>query len=267
MSVRKRLSNSTICSATNFDYKRTYQNLAQDKHILSLSDTQKGHITCRLKQPEVFVEISSKGNVIIYYHQYRDRNEAIRILKKLVVCDCFSIVQDVPRTLQSIQEGIEASLDLINPELLQRLDFDNYILQTASPKTYEAVAEGICNYLTKLLERYEYSRAIEVMENTAEWVVTFGMTVTEEILPSLDYVETCDRLKKELTSALEESPYEFRICEDDRDGEGLSLRYTFVWRPADGPLELPQFPYAEYWERLELAPFEDIYPDSDFNDL
>ena len=156
--------------------------------------------------------------------------------------------------------------DMLSPELLRRLDYDNYILRTASPKTYKAVAEGIRNYLTQLLERYEYGRAVKVMENTPEWIITFGITITEEIMPGLDYVETCDRLTEELTSALEQSPYGFRLYGDDRDGEGLSVRFAFVWRPADGPLKLHEFPYEEHWEGLELAPFKEIYPESDSDD-
>jgi hypothetical protein len=264
MKVIKRPPNTSIYNTTYFNYDATYERLWQSKGVRALGGTQKGHITCKLRQPEVFVEISPGGKVIIYYHKYDDLNEAVNILKGLVACHDFSLEQDVPRTLQAMQEGIEASLEgLIDPELLRRMDYDNYILRTASPKTYEAVAEGIRNYLTQLLERYEYGRAVKVMENTPEWIITFGITITEEIMPGLAYVETCDRLTEELTSALEQSPYGFRLYGDDRDGEGLSVRFAFAWRPADGPLKLPEFPYEEHWEGLELAPLKEIYPESD----
>jgi hypothetical protein len=94
------------------------------------------------------------------------------------------------------------------------------------------------------------------MENSKRWIVTFVTPVD-----SVDYVKECDRLRSELTSALKESPYDFRICEDDRDGEGLSLRYVFNWCPADGPLDGP--PYPDNWELAELEPYDKIYPDSD----
>jgi hypothetical protein len=163
-----------------------------------------------------------------------------------------------------MREGIESSLgNLIDPELLKRLNFDNYILSTAPPKTYRMVAEGISNYLTRLVERNEYPKALRVIENTTEWIITFSMEITEEIFPELTYVETCDKLTEELTSVLEYSHYNFILDGDDRDGEGLSVRYTFVWRPSDGPIQLPKFPYEEYWETLELAPAKEIYPDSD----
>jgi hypothetical protein len=99
------------------------------------------------------------------------------------------------------------------------------------------------------------------MENTTEWVVTFGTTVTG----SSKYPKACDRLIEELTSALKESSYGFRLHEEDRDGEGLSLRYAFVWCPSDDTLDFPAYP--ECWQQLELAPFKSIYPDSDFEDI
>jgi hypothetical protein len=259
MKASTRPPNTSIYNTTNFDFKATYGRLRQSEDIRGLVESQKGHIICWLKQPEVFIEVSPRGKVIIYYNNYDDRNEAVSILKRLVVCHGFSTEQDLPRKLESVQDGIIASLAdrLTEPELSLRLKYERYIAPTASPKTFAAMSEGLRKYF----------KVFEELESTTEWIVTFGMTVTEEILPNLNYVETCDRLTKELTSALEESPYEFRISEDDRDGEGLTLRYAFVWRPADDPLELPKFPYAEYWERLELAPFKEIYPNSDFEDI
>jgi hypothetical protein len=117
------------------------------------------------------VEISPKGKMNIYYDRYDDVNKITRILweQKLVVCDRFSNERDVPRTLKGVQEGLEASLDdLIEPELLRRLNYDRYILPTAPPKTFQSLAEGIRNYLTELTERLEYNRALEEMENTKE---------------------------------------------------------------------------------------------------
>ena len=117
----------------------------------------------------------------IYYDRYDDVNKITRILweQKLVVCDRFSIEWDVPRTLKGVQEGLKASLDdLIEPEILQRLNYHNYILPTAPQKTFQALAEGIRNHLTELTERHEYNRAVQEMENTTEWVIKFGTTVT-----------------------------------------------------------------------------------------
>jgi len=168
----------------------------------------------------------------------------------------------VPRTLKGVQEGLKASLDdLIEPDLLQRLHYHNYILPTAPPKTFQALAEGIRNYLTELTERLEYNRAVQEMENTTGWVITFGTTVTG----SSNYPKACDRLIEELTSALKESSYGCRLYEEDKNGEGLSLRYAFVWSPAANALEFP--PYPECWQQLELAPFRSIYPDSNFENI
>src|SRR5437764_798158 len=118
---------------------------------------------------------------------------------------------------KGVQEGIEANLaDLIEPGFLRRLNYDNYILHTAPPKTFQALAEGIRNYLTELTERLEYNRAVEEMENTTERVITFGTTVTG----SSSYPKACDRLIEELTSALKESSYGLSIYEY-KDGKGL----------------------------------------------
>lgn len=266
MNTYRKLSETAIYNIDNLDYDATYQNLrtTPNKNIGSLEKSEKGHITCRFKRPNIFVEISPKGKMNIYYDRYDDVNKITRILweQKLVVCDRFSIERDVPRTLKGVQEGLKASLDdLIEPELLQRLNYHNYILPTTPPKTFQALAEGIRNYLTELTERLEYNRAVQEMENTTGWVITFGTTVTG----SSNYPKACDRLIEELTSALKESSYGFRLYEEDRDGEGLSLRYAFVWSPAANALEFP--PYPECWQQLELAPFRSIYPDSDFEDI
>src|SRR2546428_1973643 len=97
MKVRKKPPNTSIYNTTNFEYKATYKKLGKNKNIQSLSDTQKGHITCWLKQPEVFVEISPVGKVIIYYHRYDDCNRAIRILigsdEKLVILTVFQLIR------------------------------------------------------------------------------------------------------------------------------------------------------------------------------
>src|ERR1051326_8855753 len=265
MNTYRKLSETAIYNIDNLDYDATYQNLrTPNKNLRSLEKSEKGHITCRFKRPNIFVEISPKGKMNIYYDRCDDVNKITRILweQKLVVCDRFSIERDVPRTLKGVQDGLKASLnDLIETELLQRLNYHNYILPTAPPKTFQALAEGMRNYLTELTERLEYNRAVEEMENTTEWVITFGTTVTG----SSNYPKACDRLIEELTSALKESSYGFRLYEEDRDGEGLSLRYAFVWNPADDTFDFPAYP--ECWQRLELAPFKSIYPDSDFEDI
>lgn len=132
MNTYRKLSKTAIYNIDNLDYDATYQNLrtTPNKNIGSLEKSEKGHITCRFKRPNIFVEISPKGKMNIYYDRYDDVNKITRILweQKLVVCDRFSIERDVPRTLKGVQEGLKASLDdLIEPELLQRLNYHNYI--------------------------------------------------------------------------------------------------------------------------------------------
>ena len=138
MNTYRKLSETAIYNIDNLDYDATYQNLrTPNKNIRSLEKSEKGHITCRFKRPNIFVEISPKGKMNIYYDRCDDVNKITRILweQKLVVCDRFSIERDVPRTLKGVQEGLKASLDdLIEPELLQRLNYHNYILPTAPQK-------------------------------------------------------------------------------------------------------------------------------------
>jgi hypothetical protein len=173
MNTHRKLSETAIYNIDNLDYDATYQKLrtSPNRNIGSLAKSEKGHITCWFKRPNIVVEISPKGKMNIYYDRYDDVNKITRILweQKLVVCDRFSIERDVPRTLKGVQEGLKASLDdLIEPELLQRLNYERYILHTTPPKTFQALAEGIRNYLTELTERLKYKRAVEEMENTTE---------------------------------------------------------------------------------------------------
>lgn len=47
-----------------------------------------------------------------------------------------------------------------------------------------------------------------------------------------------------------------RVIEDLRTGETLSVRLGFAWEPERGPLS---FGEMEWWDLLELAPYEDLY--------
>lgn len=257
----KKLSNSTIINTINLDFAKTYENFKLYKKVSSLDITDKGLITCRFKNPDVLVEISGKGKVNIYYNPYYDLIEAVNLLNKLMVCDSFSIEADIPRKLGTVDEGIKTHLGmLIEPDLLHLSEVRKYIRPTTKPKTFRAVAEGLNKYLMLLLETRDHDIAIREMENSKRWIVTFVTPVD-----NVDYVKECDRLRSELTSALEESPYDFRICEDHRDGEGFSLRYIFKWCPADGPLDGPSYP--DRWELAKLEPFSEIYPDSDPSEM
>ena len=63
------------------------------------------------------------------------------------------------------------------------------------------------------------------------------------------YPKACDRLIGELTSALKESSYGFRLYEEDRDGEGFSALCLRL-ESRSNALEFP--PYPECWQQLDL---------------
>jgi hypothetical protein len=182
-------------------------------------------------------------------------------LQELIVCDKISIEFDLLRKLAAVQEGIEVNLaDLVESEFPDDLNPYKYISPTNPPKTYEALTKGLFKSINDLQEKHEQNVANQKIMNSMWWIVSF---VTQ--VPGSNYEEKCDRLRSKLTSALQKSPYDFRKCEEDRDGEGLSLRYVFKWCPIDGPLDGP--PYPKRWELAELELFSEIYPDSDPSDI
>jgi len=104
------------------------------------------------------------------------------------------------------------------------------------------------------------------------WVATFGLAIEEllenwELPPSapsgypvpLQYVYLCDWLEKDLDERLQASPIkEFSYPEaSKRTGETLSVRIVFKWRPTKEPLD---FGGLDWWELLEVVPFEEVYP-------
>jgi hypothetical protein len=104
------------------------------------------------------------------------------------------------------------------------------------------------------------------------WVATFGLAIEEllenwELPPSapsgypvpLQYVYLCDWLEKDLDERLRAGPIkEFSYPEaSERSGETLSVRIAFLWRPSEEPLD---FGGLDWWEVLEVVPFEQVYP-------
>jgi hypothetical protein len=185
--------------------------------------------------------------------------------EKLVICDSFSIDQDVPRTLKSGQEGIKANLDgLIEPELLQRLNYDNYIFQTTHQKPRERRLRESAT-ISRILLRDSNTRALEGLEDTTGWIITFVTTIKRIILKSsANYLEACDNLREKSTYAIRESPYGFTLSGADRDDKGLSLRTCSFGVP---PMMHRGFPHLQNIGKHEPVPFKSIYPDSDFEDV
>ena len=97
------------------------------------------------------------------------------------------------------------------------------------------------------------------------WVATFGITIEDLLknpeLPSFaprDYVAFCDWIEKDLMGRISKSPIKkYNLIEDMRTGETFSVRIAFEWNPDEQPLD---FGNIAWWEVLEIARFEDIYP-------
>jgi hypothetical protein len=98
------------------------------------------------------------------------------------------------------------------------------------------------------------------------WVASFGVVIEDLLkgheLPSSvprDYVNLCDWLEKDLMDRLSKSDIKkYKLSEDLRTGETLSIRIAFGWNPEEKPFD---FGDIGWWEVLEIAKFEDIYPD------
>ena len=96
------------------------------------------------------------------------------------------------------------------------------------------------------------------------WVAAFGL-LTQDLLDceniplegSSSYAKLCDWLTEDLKSRLARTSLaDPRVTEDARNGETFGLRVAFEWGPSKGPLQLGNL---EWWELLELRPYEQVY--------
>ena len=101
------------------------------------------------------------------------------------------------------------------------------------------------------------------------WVATFGVIVADVLanwsLPASiprDYVHLCDWLEEDLQERLRKgSIKDFEVTEaSHRNGETLSVRIAFRWSASDSALD---FGNLEWWEVLEVLPFEEVYSGQD----
>lgn len=97
-------------------------------------------------------------------------------------------------------------------------------------------------------------------------VATFGLVIDDlldsEALPQgtpREYPFLCDWLEEDLLCRLSGAPISNvqRTEASARDGECLSVRVSFEWDPHSGPLH---FGAMDWWETLEVAPYDEIYP-------
>ena len=109
--------------------------------------------------------------------------------------------------------------------------------------------------------------AISTVSQEQEWVVTFGLNI-EDLkqvkLPAGAPSEVpmlYDWLIDDLVNRLIQGRLpRTRVIEDLRTGETLSVRLGCAWEPAKGALD---FGEMEWWDLLELTPYEDVYGNGD----
>jgi hypothetical protein len=78
-----------------------------------------------------------------------------------------------------------------------------------------------------------------------------------------DYATLCDWLMSNLSDEIgrsiasgRASIQDFRIVEDQRDGEMFSVRIAFRWKPDGSNVE---FGVSPIWELVELLPYDEVY--------
>jgi len=128
--------------------------------------------------------------------------------------------------------------------------------------------EGLFSTAAVMIKKLMDIQPIKKVMLPTNWVAAFGLTIeglmeNYELPASIPrfYPHLCDWLEEDLMKRLSKSPLTgLRFLEDSRDGETLSMRVGFKWDPEKAPLD---FGDIEWWEVLEVAPFESIYPGQD----
>lgn len=146
----------------------------------------------------------------------------------------------------------------IDDTMLPGLYFDTLFLDVRQKNI-----DSICKSLLETLSNAKPHKA-----HYTHWVATFGISVFEvvkeweliEIIPDT-YAEICDWFDNDLKQRLSNfaNIEKLNQVEDFRNGETLSIRYEFRWSPDKKPLN---FGPLDWWEVLEVEPFESIYPET-----
>ena len=126
----------------------------------------------------------------------------------------------------------------------------------------------LCEVADILFRKLEASAVVSGRAaRSCHWIVTFGLlmeTLGELELPAGAPVEVptlYDWLTKDLVNRFaRQSLTQARVIEELRTGETLSVRLGFAWNPSRGALD---FGDLEWWELLELVPYEDVYGKAD----
>lgn len=128
--------------------------------------------------------------------------------------------------------------------------------------------EGLFSTAAIMVKKLTDIHPIKKVRPPTDWVAAFGLII-EDLMENYElpasiprfYPHLCDWLEEDLMKRLSKSPLVgLRILEDSRDGETVSIRVGFKWDPEKAPLD---FGDIGWWEVLEVAPFESIYPSQD----
>jgi len=132
--------------------------------------------------------------------------------------------------------------------------------------------EGILNTIDMMMKKLTDIHPVEEVTAPTTWIATFGVNfqdLTENYdlpcsVPGSDpYLS--DWLEEDLMNRLSRSPLQaLKLIEDARSGETLSVRVAFTWDCEKTPLDLGDI---AWWEVLELAPIEKVYPNQDWNEV
>jgi len=190
----------------------------------------------------------------------------------LVIAD---ISGNNPNVMMEVETAKEAGKPLvIISQSSENVPFD---MRSFPYIAYIPTKDGLAalqNNLVKVLNETLHLRgAIDISSvHPQTLVATLGLTIEQVLesgeLPSnvpTDYPHLCDWLEEDLRRRLHDSIGDFQYPEaSKRDGEILSVRIAFRWQQQDGQ---PDFGDLGWWSLLELAPFEEVYPEQDAADF
>lgn len=170
----------------------------------------------------------------------------------------FGLVDDRTYTLEEVGQRLSVSGERIRQIEARAL------AKLRRPATGTRLRE-YADYLTSESESSE--REPLAPGSSRPFVATFGLGIEQVLasggLPSdapTQYPHLCDWLEVDLRERLRDAIGEFRqVGPSKRDGETLSVRIAFEWQ-YDGQ---PNLEALGWWSVLELAPFEEVYPDQD----
>lgn len=227
---------------------------------------------------ELACELTSEKYAVFFYDNYEYRLIGCKGDDKLKLIFGKSAAFFVPIVSQyyskrmwssyewdvALRESKERSREFIIP-----IRVDDTPLLGLSPGVIflDAKEHSIIEIAHKLSEKYKYVYSEKITVANTKWVATFGLLIGDDIYeahrgdPSFveDYPHLCDWMEERLLNQLKDSGVkDVWIPEPSlRTGESLSVRVAFEWDVIHSPLEFEGI--ANYWEVLEVLPFESVY--------